>query len=78
MSHTSRNNRKLPAALFGLAAKVDWEIRPVEFTDTDPQMLHALWALDSGIDPERSLDEVAGAVVVYDKFRPGVSGRKVS
>lgn len=51
-------------------------MRPsVQFTDTDPQMLYALWAMESGADPDQSLREIEGAVVAYDKFRPRISRR---
>ncbi len=50
---------------------------PRQYDDTDPQMLFALWDMESGMDPERSLDEIEGATVIYDKFRPGISRRKV-
>lgn len=46
--------------------------RPRQFRDTDPQMLFALWNMEYGVDPDRSLDEVQNAEVVYDKFRPGL------
>jgi hypothetical protein len=46
--------------------------RPRQFSDTDPQMLFALWNMELGVDPDRSLDEVQNAVVVYDKFRPSL------
>ncbi len=49
---------------------------PRQYEDTDPQMLFALWEMESGVDPDRSLDEIEGATVIYDKFRPGVSRRK--
>lgn len=41
-----------------------------EFTDTDPQMLFVMWDMENGLDPEKSLEEIEDAVVVYDKFRP--------
>lgn len=47
-----------------------------EYRDTDPQMLYALWQMEFGADPEKSLDEVQGAVVQYDKFAPRVSRRR--
>ncbi|MCC6546712.1 hypothetical protein IT570_06040 [Candidatus Sumerlaeota bacterium] len=53
-----------------------WQQLSVQFTDTDPQMLYALWAMESGADPDQSLREIEGAVVAYDKFRPRLSRRK--
>jgi hypothetical protein len=50
--------------------------KPREFTDTDPQMLYAIWQMEFGMDPDRSLQEVEHAVVVYDKFAPRVANRK--
>lgn len=46
-----------------------------EFTDTDPQMLHAMWLMGFGADPDKSLEEVEHAEIVYDKFAPGISKR---
>lgn len=42
------------------------------FADTDPQMLHAILRMETGADPDVSLEEVERAEVVYDKFRPRV------
>ena len=51
-------------------------IHQQQYRDTDPQMLFALWAeVESGADPDQSLDEMKGAEVVYDKFRPRLSPR---
>lgn len=47
-----------------------------QYEDTDPHMLFALWDMEHGLDPERTLDEIEGAQVLYDKFRPTVSRRK--
>ena len=65
---------KLVSSLMGssLAAITDHR----EYRDTDPQMLYALWQMELGADPEKSLDEVRGAVVIYDKFAPRVSRRR--
>jgi len=46
-----------------------------QFTDTDPQMLHAMWLMGFGADPDKTLEEVEHSVTVYDKFAPGVSRR---
>jgi hypothetical protein len=46
-----------------------------EFSDTDPQMLHAMWLMGFGADPDKSLEEVEQAEIVYDKFAPGVAKR---
>ena len=58
-----------------LATDLSQIARPRQFTDTDPQMLFALWNMELGVDPDRSLDEVQHAEVVYDKFRPSLSRR---
>jgi hypothetical protein len=47
-----------------------------EYKDTDPQMLFAIWDMEKGIDPDLSLDQIEGSVVVYDKFAPRLSRRK--
>lgn len=47
-------------------------LSPRQFRDTDPQMLFAMWNMEMGVDPDRSLNEVEHAVVAYDKFRPGI------
>ncbi|CAN5187083.1 hypothetical protein BH09SUM1_BH09SUM1_30530 [soil metagenome] len=48
----------------------------VQYGDTDPQMTHAMYEMELGVDPDESLDRVAGAVVTYDKFRAGISRRR--
>lgn len=63
---------KLPPTLASDARTL---LAPRQFRDTDPQMLFAMWNMELGIDPDRSLDEVEHAVVVYDKFRPGLRNR---
>lgn len=45
------------------------------FKDTDPEMLFALWEMEMGVDPDKSLETVEGATVVYDKFRARLSHR---
>ncbi len=45
------------------------------FSDTDPQMLFAIWQMEFGKDPEDTLDEIQDAEVIYDKFRPRLSSK---
>jgi hypothetical protein len=49
------------------------QLAPRQYADTDPHMLFALW--DSADNADARLDELEGAVVVYDKFRPRLSSR---
>lgn len=72
----SRKSRNLPQDLINGMATAFWQRQQVEYTDTDPHMLYAMWEMESGADPDESLEEVEGAVVAYDKFRPRVSRRR--
>ena len=58
-----------PLSLFPIDRKL---VRPhgAEYTDTDPQMLFAMWDTQNDGDPDQALDALDGAEVVYDKFRP--------
>lgn len=71
----SRKNPKASSEIAATAGDATWMRPSIQFTDTDPQMLYALWAMESGADPDQSLREIEGAVVAYDKFRPRISRR---
>ncbi len=71
----SRNSHR-SHPLLTLDAAIAATARPRQFKDTDPQMLFAIWQMELGADPDRSLDEVQDAEVVYDKFRPRLAPRR--
>lgn len=72
----ARKDSFLTPLLVSQGSSVDKCLRGTQFSDTDPQMLYALWAMEmEGKDPDRSLDEISGAQVLYDKFRPRLSNR---
>ncbi|MCC5877783.1 MAG: hypothetical protein JJU11_16305 [Candidatus Sumerlaeia bacterium] len=64
--------QKIPPTLVSDLATLS---RPRQFRDTDPQMLFAIWNMELGVDPDKSLNEVENATVAYDKFKPGISQR---
>jgi hypothetical protein len=70
------SQKRPPVGSHMLANFVAPALRPRTFSDTDPQMLHALWMMEQGIDPDQTLQEVEQATVVYDKFAPRVSQRR--
>lgn len=72
----SARDLKFHAAILNNATDLALRARRREFKDTDPQMLFALWQMELGVDPDKSLSEVEDAEVLYDKFRPGLSTRQ--
>ncbi len=71
----SNQNRKSVVPMFPATAIETRPSRRRSITDTDPRMLFAMWEMEVGIDPDKSLSDVEDAIVIYDAFRPRVSRR---